>query len=83
MPALSTIDLAMFMLETRERTLNIGPLVLLRPPAGFKGSFADRLHAKLLKRPPGAPFNYRLNLSLTACPQSNRWPTGHHRAPIA
>ena len=68
MPALSTIDLAMFMLETRERTLNIGPLVLLRPPVGFKGSFADRLHAKLLKRPPGAPFNYRLNLSLTRLP---------------
>jgi diacylglycerol O-acyltransferase / wax synthase len=68
MPALSTIDLAMFMLETRERTLNIGPLVLLRPPAGFKGSFADKLHAKLLKRPPGAPFNYRLNLSLTRLP---------------
>jgi hypothetical protein len=28
----------MFMLETRERPFNIGPLVLLRPPAGFKGS---------------------------------------------
>jgi len=56
MPALSAIDLAMFMLETRERPFNIGPLVLLRPHAGFKGSFADKLHAKLLKRPPGPPF---------------------------
>jgi WS/DGAT/MGAT family acyltransferase len=68
MPALSAIDLAMFMLETRERPFNIGPLVLLRPPAGFKGSFADKLHAKLLKRPPGAPFNYRLMMSLTHPP---------------
>ncbi len=68
MPALSTIDLAMFLLESPQRTLNIGPLVLLRPPAGFKGNFADKLYAKLLKRPPGAPFNYRLNLSLTSLP---------------
>ena len=68
MPALSAIDLAMFMLETRERPFNIGPLVLLRPPAGFKGSFADKLYARLLKRPPGPPFNYRLVLSLTHAP---------------
>lgn len=68
MPALSTIDLAMFLLESPQRTLNIGPLVLLRPPAGFKGNFADKLYARLLKRPPGAPFNYRLNLSLTSVP---------------
>lgn len=68
MPALSAIDLAMFMLETRERPFNIGPLVLLRPPAGFRGHFADKLHARLLKRPPGAPFNYRLVLSLTRAP---------------
>ena len=47
---------------------NIGPLVLLRPPAGFKGNFADKLHARLLKRPPGPPFNYRLKLSLTHAP---------------
>jgi len=68
MPALSAIDLAMFMLETRERPFNIGPLVLLRPPAGFKGNFAAKLHARLLKRPPGPPFNYRLVLSLTHAP---------------
>ncbi|MGL6111396.1 MAG: hypothetical protein ACRC2B_14990, partial [Rubrivivax sp.] len=74
MPALSTIDLAMFMLETPERTLNIGPLVLLRPPDGFKGNFADKLHAKLLKRPPGAPFNYRLNLALGSLPSVEPMP---------
>jgi len=68
MPALSTIDLAMFLLENPRRTLNIGPLVLLRPPAGFRGNFADKLYARLLKRPAGAPFNYRLQFSLTHLP---------------
>ena len=66
MPALSAMDLAMFVLETRERPFNIGPLVLLRPPEGFRGNFADKLVAKLLKRPPGPPFNYELKLSLTS-----------------
>ena len=68
MPALSSIDLAMFMLETPERPFHIGPLVLLRPPEGFKGNFADKLYAKLLKRPPGAPFTYQLKMSLTRAP---------------
>ena len=82
MPALSTIDLAMFLLETTERTLNIGPLVLLRPPAGFKGHFADKLHAKLLKRPPGAPFNYRLNLSLGSLPSVEPMTGAHLQAHV-
>jgi len=82
MPALSTIDLAMFLLETPARTLNIGPLVLLRPPAGFKGNFADKLYAKLLKRPPGAPFNYRLNLSLTALPSVEPMPGADIKAHV-
>lgn len=74
MPALSAMDLAMFMLESRERPFNIGPLVLLRPPPGFKGNFADKLHAKLLQRPPGPPFNYRLKLSLTRAPSVEPMP---------
>ena len=60
MPALSVIDLAMFALETRERPFNIGPLIVLAPPAGFRGNFADKLVARMLKRPLGPPFNYRL-----------------------
>jgi diacylglycerol O-acyltransferase len=68
MPALSTIDLAMFMLESRERPFNIGPLILLRPPKGYRGNFANRLYDKLLERPVGAPFNYKLKLSLTSLP---------------
>jgi diacylglycerol O-acyltransferase len=68
MPALSALDLAMFLLESPERPFNIGPLVLLRPPPNFRGSFADKLTAKMLQRPVGAPFSYRLQLSLRRAP---------------
>jgi hypothetical protein len=60
MPALSVIDLAMFLLETPERPFNIGPLIVLDPPARGRSTFADRLCARMLKRPVGPPFNYRL-----------------------
>ncbi len=68
MPKLSVIDLAMFLLETRERPFNVGPLVLLRPPKGQPKRFADRLLKRMLEHPPGPPFNYRLSLSLTSVP---------------
>jgi len=61
MPTLSAVDLAMFVLETDERPFNVGPLVVLAPPQGFRGNFADRLLARMLKRPVGAPFCYRLS----------------------
>ena len=69
MPTLSAMDLAMFVLESPERPFNIGPLVLLRPPAKAKpGAFADKLRHQLLQRPPGPPFNYRLKMSLLKAP---------------
>jgi diacylglycerol O-acyltransferase / wax synthase len=69
MPSLSTMDLAMFVLESPERPFNIGPLVLLRPPANAKpGAFAGKLLDELLKRPPGPPFNYQLKMSLLKAP---------------
>jgi len=69
MPTLSAMDLAMFMLESPERPFNIGPLVLLRPPATVQpGAFADKLRNKMLKRPPGPPFNYQLKMSLLKAP---------------
>lgn len=69
MPTLSAMDLAMFMLESPERPFNIGPLVLLRPPAKAQpAAFADKLRDQLLKRPPGPPFNYRLKMSLLKAP---------------
>lgn len=60
MPALSVIDLAMFLLETRERPFSVGPLVVLAPPKGFRGNFADKLVRQMLRRPLGEPFSYRL-----------------------
>src|SRR5574337_341833 len=70
MPALSAMDLAMFLLESPERPFNIGPLVLLRPPPDFKVNFADKLTAQMLKRPVGAPFSCRLQLSLMRAPSA-------------
>ena len=68
MPKLSVIDLAMFLLETPERPYNIGPLAIIAPPAGFRGNFADKLLERMLKRPVGAPFNYRLGNSALGIP---------------
>ena len=62
MPALSIIDAAMFLFETPERPFNIGPLIVLDPPARGRAKFADRLVANMLKRPPGVPFNYKLRM---------------------
>jgi diacylglycerol O-acyltransferase len=68
MPSLSVIDLAMFALETAQRPFNIGPLVVLRPPAKHRGNFADKLVDRMLRRPLGAPFNYRLVTPATGLP---------------
>ncbi|MDM0117351.1 wax ester/triacylglycerol synthase family O-acyltransferase [Variovorax sp. J22R133] len=68
MPALSVIDLAMFLLETPERPFNIGPLVVLDPPERERAGFADRLREQMLARAPGIPFNYRLRMPLLGMP---------------
>jgi len=69
MPKLSVLDLAMFALETRERPINIGPLVVLAPPAGAPADFAGKLLARMLKRPVGAPFNLCLRQPLLGLPR--------------
>jgi diacylglycerol O-acyltransferase len=60
MPALSVVDLAMFMLESPARPFNIAPLIVLEPPARSREGFADRLVARMLKRPAGYPFTHKL-----------------------
>lgn len=60
MPRLSPIDQAFFLLETHDRPMCIGLLVVLVPPPGTRGSFADRLVRTMLKCPPGPPFSYRV-----------------------
>ena len=59
--ALSVLDMAFFMLESRERMSNVGPLAILRPPARTRSAkaFADRLLKQMLAQPVGAPFNLR------------------------
>ena len=69
MPALSVIDLAMFALETRERPFNIGPLIVLAPPAGFRGNFADKLVESMLSARSAPPFNYRLAVAPMGVPR--------------
>ena len=56
---LSLLDAAFFLLESEERMFNVGPLMILRPPAGSRSAkaFADRLLRELKKRPVAAPFD--------------------------
>jgi WS/DGAT/MGAT family acyltransferase len=59
------VDQAFFLLETPERPMNAGALLLLRPPQGSQGArFVDRLLAGMLECPVGPPFNYRLKPGL-------------------
>jgi hypothetical protein len=60
MPRLSPVDQAFFLLETQQRPMNIGALLVLVPPKGAGSTFADQLVRTMLKRPVGPPFNYRL-----------------------
>lgn len=76
MPALSVIDLAMFLLETRERPFSVGPLVVLAPPRGFRGNFADKLVRQMLRRPLGEPFSYRLRTPRLGLPSLEVDPDG-------
>jgi len=59
--SLSALDLAFFVLESRERMSNVGPLGIIKPPPGTRSAarYADRLLAQMRKRPVGAPFNLR------------------------
>ena len=65
MPRLSAVDQAFFLLETPERPMNVGALLVLRPPQGSpRTRFADRLVASMLECAVGPPFNYRLKPGL-------------------
>ncbi|RPI17050.1 MAG: DUF1298 domain-containing protein [Lysobacterales bacterium] len=60
MPRLSLVDQAFFLLETEQRPMNIGVLVLLKPPAGAGPRWADGLLRTMRKRPVGPPFSHRV-----------------------
>lgn len=60
MPRLSPTDQAFFLLETDQRPMSIGALMVLAPPRGAGARFAERLVEGMLRRPVGPPFNFRL-----------------------
>jgi diacylglycerol O-acyltransferase / wax synthase len=60
MPIPSAVDQAFFLLETPERPMNVGVLIVLAPMTGSRARFADRLVARMLECPVGPPFNYRV-----------------------
>jgi len=68
---LSILDLAFFVLETPERPMNVGPLIVLNPPPRRSARpFADVLYERMMRRPAGAPFNLKLApRSLTSLPE--------------
>jgi diacylglycerol O-acyltransferase len=74
MPAMSFVDLAMFLLETRERPFNVGPLIVVDPPPRQRKSYADRLVARMLERPAGPPFNERLHTPRIGLPRLEEVP---------
>ncbi len=56
--SISVLDMAFFELESAERMANIGPLIIIKPPAGWSGRrFADALMARMMKQGVGEPFN--------------------------
>jgi WS/DGAT/MGAT family acyltransferase len=65
---LSILDLAFFAVETPARPMNVGPLLVLAPPARAGTRFADTLYAAMLECPAAPPFNLRLRMSPVAPP---------------
>jgi WS/DGAT/MGAT family acyltransferase len=61
MQKLSSVDRAFFLLETDERPMNVGTLIVLAPPRRGTAGFADALVRRMLRCPVGPPFNYRLD----------------------
>jgi WS/DGAT/MGAT family acyltransferase len=61
MPRMSPVDRAFFLLETEQRPMNVGLLVVLAPPAGPRRRRpSDVIVRRMLRCPVGPPFNYRL-----------------------
>jgi WS/DGAT/MGAT family acyltransferase len=67
---LAILDLAFFILETAERPMNVGPLIVLKPPPRRgKRPFVDLLYERMMRRPVGAPFDLKLDAtSFTSLP---------------
>jgi WS/DGAT/MGAT family acyltransferase len=71
MARMTAMDRAFFLLETEQRPMNMGALVILRgPKPGRRVRASDDLVRRMLRCPVGAPFNQRLSSTAVA-----GWPT--------
>jgi len=58
---MSPVDRAFFLLETEQRPMNVGLLVVLTPPGNpRRGRPSDVIVRRMLRCPVGPPFSYRL-----------------------
>src|SRR4051812_33292943 len=60
MTHLSPMDRAFFMLETEQRPMSIGLVLVLAPAGRQEGKFADRIIDRMLQCPVGPPFRSRV-----------------------
>jgi WS/DGAT/MGAT family acyltransferase len=58
MAKLAIVDQAFLQLETDQRPMNAGCLIVLKPPKDQRRGYAKKLVREALKRPVGPPFNY-------------------------
>jgi Wax ester synthase-like Acyl-CoA acyltransferase domain len=60
MARMSPMDRAFFLLETEQRPMNVGVLVVLKGRRTARGRPGDELVRRMLRCPVGPPFNQRL-----------------------
>lgn len=68
MPSLSFYDYAFLVTETADSPKHVAGLQIFSPPPGYEGDFVADLVSALRTRPPGSPFNMRLEGSLLGIP---------------
>jgi len=68
MPSLSFYDYAFLVTETADSPKHVAGLQIFRPPSGYDGDYVADLVAALRQRPPGPPFDMRLEGSLLGMP---------------
>jgi WS/DGAT/MGAT family acyltransferase len=66
MPRMSPMDRAFFLLETEQRPMNVGVLVVLQGRRTTRGRPGDELVRRMLRCPVGPPFNQRLAENVVA-----------------
>ena len=68
MPSLSFYDYAFLVTETADSPKHVAGLQIFSPPPDYDGDYVADLVAALRQRPPGPPFNMRLEGSMLGIP---------------